>query len=121
MIVAVGEARDDRHALRVEGLRLLADQPFDLRAAADGEEPSAFDRKGFGRWLPRVDGVHLRVEGDEISVSRVGQRRRRLRVQRRQAKTGGAGGRQTHELAAAVAVSAHHSSPRTMMAIMPER
>jgi len=52
VVVAVVEARDDGHPLRIEDLRMAAGEAADVGGAADGDKPAVADGEGRnGVWL----------------------------------------------------------------------
>ena len=109
MVVAVDEAGHDGHLLRVDRLRVLADQPLDVAGLADRDESA---RRHSERLCCRhrvVDGVDLRVEDDEIGVLGLGGRCRDTdRVKPWNAGHGESGSSQTQEFPAAAANLRHH-------------
>ena len=66
MIVAVDEARHDRHLLGIIHLRALARDRPHFRRAPHRNEAVTLDSKRLRPRISRIDGINLRVKDDQI-------------------------------------------------------
>jgi hypothetical protein len=69
LVMTIGEARHDRHLLRVDRPRIFAGQAFDLVVRPHGNEPAVLHRERDGLRHARIDRVHVRVHDDEIGIA----------------------------------------------------
>ncbi len=69
VVVAVGEARRDGHALGVEDLGPFAGQRANVSGRADGDETAVPDREGLGARRLRVDCKDVGVQDHEVRLA----------------------------------------------------
>src|SRR5581483_2817749 len=75
MIMAVNEARHDRHPPGIVPLGRLTDESANLRGRPDGCEAASFDGKCLRLRRLAVDGVNLGIQDDQIGILCFGSER----------------------------------------------